>query len=211
MNFRFKAIVSLLSVLCACKTEYIQHDSGLNDTPGQPVREISPSRAGIARGTGPESQDVLSLADKMLRSILAAPAIANAPHPPTIVLLPLTNKTRFMIESDIFTKKLRAELNTKATGRAIFLGRERMPAIQAERELKREEGFTSDPALHQKGPAGADYFLSGDMTGLSKNSTSGAEDYILYTFQLIDAESSAIVWEDEWEMKRVGQDDVVYR
>jgi hypothetical protein len=34
---------------------------------------------------------------------------------------------------------------------------------------------------------------------------------VLYTFQLIDARTSAIVWEDLAEIKKQGLDDAAYR
>ena len=39
----------------------------------------------------------------------------------------------------------------------------------------------------------ADYFLTGKLQGLSTKTAAGTSDYILYTFQLIDARTSVIV------------------
>ena len=62
-----------------------------------------------------ESQDLVMVADKMARSILGIPQIANAPTPPTIVLEPVDNQTRFPINKEIFLTRIRAQLNSKAT------------------------------------------------------------------------------------------------
>lgn len=176
------------------------------------VRDMDPSRPGTPlAGTGPESQDVLIVADQMMRSLLGTPVIANASRPPTIALIELKNKSRFAINSDIFLRKLRATLNSKAAGRMIFLDREQLELVRKEREAKRAGELSADPALQQKAPAGADYFLTGNIDGLSKASQYGREDYLLYTFRMVDAESTAIVWEDEYETKRVAQEDAVYR
>jgi PBP1b-binding outer membrane lipoprotein LpoB len=186
--------------------------ASVNDVGGRPVREIDPSRPGTPlTGTGPESQDVLAIADKMMRSLLGAPVIANAVNPPTVVLLDFRNRSRFAIDTNIFLRKLRVSLNSRAGGRMIFLGRERMDDVVGEREAKRAGTVSVDPTKQHRAPAGADYFLTGNVTSLSKSSRSGREDYLLYVFSLIDAESSAVVWEDEFEIKRVGQDDAVYR
>ncbi len=185
--------------------------TSLDNSAGRPVREVDPSRPGIIAGTGPESQDVVAIADQMMRSILGAPAIANAEKPPTVALLKLQNNSRFPINSDIFLRKLRVTLNSKAAGRVSFLARERIEAIQREREAKREGEVTNDPNRSQKAVAGADCCLTGTVDGLSKASAQGREDYLLYVFTLIDTESSLVVWEDQFETKRAGQEDAVYR
>lgn len=185
--------------------------SSINDNPGRPVREVDPSQAGIISGTGPESQDVVAIADQMVRSLLGAPAIANADEPPTVVLLEFRNESRFPIDGDIFLRKLRVQLNSQAAGRMLFLARERMEAIQREREAKRAGDVTADPDRQAKAVSGADYFLTGEVGGIAKATRLGREDYLLYTFTLIDTETSAVVWEDQFETKRVGQEDAVYR
>lgn len=185
---------------------------GIPNKRGLSVREVDPRVPGTPwAGTGPESQDVLAAADKMTQSLLTAPVIARAEDPPTVVLLNFRNRSRFPINADIFLKKLRVQLNSSAAGNMIFLGREKLDAVAREREAKRQ-GFVSASAdKRQELPAGADYFLTGSIDGLAKQSSRGKEDYLLYTYQLIDAESSAVVWEDQFEIKRVGLDDAVYR
>ncbi|MBU6400230.1 MAG: penicillin-binding protein activator LpoB, partial [Verrucomicrobia bacterium] len=58
---------------------------------------------------------------------------------------------------------------------------------------------------------GADFFLTGKLDGLSTSTSQGRSDYILYTFQLIDARTSDIIWEDSAEIKKQGLEDAVYR
>jgi len=185
--------------------------STVNNTPGMAVREVDVSRPGLRSGTGPESQDVVAIADKMMRSLLSSPVIADAPTPPTVAMLEFRNRSRFPLDSRLFLRKLRVSLNSKAGGRMSFLGRERMGDIEAERRAKRSGRLSSDTGKAHKAAAGADYFLTGELGGLAKSSAAGRSDYLLYTFSLINAESSAVVWEDEFETKRVGQDDAVYR
>ena len=77
--------------------------------------------------------------------------------------------------------------------------------------LKQQGAVTSatDPNLQEF--KGADYFLTGNLQGLSTRTKAGTSDYILYAFQLIDARTSAIVWEDFAEMKKQGLEDAAYR
>jgi PBP1b-binding outer membrane lipoprotein LpoB len=166
---------------------------------------------GFVAGTGVESQDLVNVADKMARSIVGIPQIANAPAPPTIVLQPVDNQTRFPINKDIFLTRIRAELNSKASGKMMFLARNQMEALEKERNLKREGAVTASADPAQQEFKGADYFLTGTLQGLSTRTAAGTSDYILYDFHLIDARTSAIVWEDHAEIKKQGLEDAAYR
>ena len=185
--------------------------SGVKNPSGTGVTRLNADEQGFVAGTGVESQDLVAVSDKMARSILGVPQIANAAMPPIVVLDPVENKTRFPINKDIFLTRIRSELNKKSMGKVTFLARDRMAALEKERNLKREGAVTanSDPNVQEF--KGADYFLTGSLEGLSTRTKAGTSDYILYAFQLIDARTSAIVWEDNAEIKKQGLEDAAYR
>jgi PBP1b-binding outer membrane lipoprotein LpoB len=185
--------------------------SGVRNPSGVPVTHLNADEQGFVAGTGMESQDVVNVADKMARSILGIPQIAQAPTPPTIVLQPVDNQTRFPINKDIFLTYIRGQLNSKASGKVQFLARSQMETLEKERNLKREGAVTSssDPGVQEF--KGADYFLTGTLQGISTRTAAGTSDYILYDFHLIDARTSVIVWEDKADIKKQGQEDAAYR
>ncbi|HOF70476.1 MAG TPA: CsgG/HfaB family protein [Verrucomicrobiota bacterium] len=185
--------------------------SGVKNPSGVPVTHMNADEQGFVAGTGVESQDLVMVADKMSRSILGIPQIANAATPPSIVINPVDNQTRFPINKDIFLTRIRAQLNSKAQGRVVFLARHQMEELEKERNRKREGQVTSssDPSVQEF--KGADYFLTGSLQGLSTRTKAGTSDYILYNFHLIDARTSAIVWEDMAELKKQGLEDAAYR
>ena len=185
--------------------------SGVKNPSGVSVTHMNADEQGFVAGTGVESQDMVMVADKMARSILSIPQIANAATPPTIVLNPVENQTRFPINKDIFLTRIRAQLNSKAQGKVMFLARNQMEAIEKERNLKREGSVTAsaDPSVQEF--KGADYFLTGTLQGMSTRTKAGTSDYILYDFHLIDARTSGIVWEDSAEIKKQGLEDAAYR
>jgi curli biogenesis system outer membrane secretion channel CsgG len=121
------------------------------------------------------------------------------------------NQTRFPINKDIFLTRIRAQLNSKAAGKVIFLARSQMANLQAERDLKRQGQVTASADPNTQEFKGADYFLTGTLQGLSTRNAAGTSDYVLYAFQLIDTRSTAIVWEDSAEMKKQGLQDAAYR
>jgi penicillin-binding protein activator len=210
-----KALFTRISVpLCGAAVVALMTgcaSSGVRNPSGVPVTHMNADEQGFVAGTGVESQDLVNVADKMARSIVGIPQIANAPTPPTIVLQPVENQTRFPINKDIFLTRIRAELNSQATGKVMFLARSQMEALEKERNLKREGAVTasSDPGLQEF--KGADYLLTGTLQGLSTRTAAGTSDYILYDFHLIDARTSAIVWEDHAEIKKQGLEDAAYR
>ncbi len=185
--------------------------SGVKNPSGVPVTRMNADEQGFVAGTGVESQDLVAVTDKMARSVLAIPQIAGATTPPVVVLDPVNNETRFPINKDIFLTRIRSQLNSRTAGKVTFLARDRMAALEKERNLKREGAVTASSDPQKQEFKGADYFLTGTLQGLSTRTTKGTSDYILYAFQLIDARTSAIVWEDNAEIKKQGLEDAAYR
>jgi len=182
------------------------------------TKTIQPDQDDGLGGTGIESTDIRTVSRKMAASILEVPQILRAQGaPPKIALLPVKNSTRFIINKDIFTKKIRIELNQNAMGKVTFLARDRMDDILKERKIKRpaetEETEEADKVSHSKlvDLMGVDFYLTGELMGLSKAHNGDRSDYISMSFQLIDAETSEVIWENEYEVKRVGEAGVVYQ
>src|SRR5439155_13292651 len=86
---------------------------GVANPTGVPVTEMGASERGFVAGTGVESQDLVTVTDKMARSILATPAIASAVTPPRVVIDPVVNKTRSPIGKHLFTDRTPALRNSK--------------------------------------------------------------------------------------------------
>ena len=171
-------------------------------------KRVDPDADDSLGGTGIDSGDVRAIADKMGAKILSTPEIARATSAPTIVLEPVRNGTRFHIDTDILLVKLRGHLLENANGRVRFLARDRLDAIEKERAAKRDGVFT---ASAEKALKGADFFLTGDLRSISKARDSKRSDYIIYSFQLIDAEDSTIIWEGQHEVKKEGKRGTTYR
>jgi hypothetical protein len=185
--------------------------SGVKNPSGTGVTRLNADEQGTVTGTGIESQDLVAVSDKMARSILSIPQIANAPAPPIVVLDPIENNTRFPINKDLFLTRIRSELVKKSGGKVMFLARERMAALEKERNLKREGAITSGSDPNVQEFKGADFVLTGTLGGLSTRTRAGTSDYILYEFQLIDNRTSVIVWGDNAEIKKQGLEDAAYR
>ena len=185
--------------------------SGVKNPSGTGVTRLNADETGTVTGTGIESQDIVAVTDKMARSILGIPQIANAKTPPIVVLDPIENKTRFPIDKDLFLTRIRTDLIRKSGGKVQFLARERMAALEKERNLKREGAVTSSSDPNVQEFKGADYVLTGSLGGSSTRTSQGTSDYVLYEFQLVDNRTSVIVWGDMAEVKKQGKEDAAYR
>lgn len=185
--------------------------TGVKNPSGVPVTEMRPDERGFVTGTGIESQDIVTVADKMARGILGTPEIANAQGVPRVILEPVKNDTRFRINERIFLEEIMALLNEKSGGKVRFLARDRMAALERERDLKRSGQVTSttDPNVNQF--KGADFILTGDLISQTTQTGAGVSDYVLYTFKLIDPNTSDIVWQGRHQIKKQGLEDAVYR
>src|SRR5256712_12687811 len=206
-----KNILKISSTLAAAALISGCASTGVKNPSGIPVTEMKADERGFVAGTGVESQDLVAVTDKMARSILNVKQIANAQGTPRIVLDPVVNESRFPINKDIFLTRIRTQLNSKSQGKVLFLARDRMSALQREKELKQSGQVTSSSDPNVVEFKGADFFLTGKLQGLTTRTSGGVSDYVLYPSQLIDARTSNIIWKDSHEIRKQGLEDAAYR
>ena len=185
--------------------------TNINSPNGPSVTELRPGERGFVAGLGVESQDLVTISEKMARGILGAEPIANAKGKPVVVLEPINNGTRFPIDKDIFLTRIRVALSGNAQGKIQFVAREHIEKLEAERDRKLAGQVTGGEKIKGNQFKGADFILTGSFKAISSRGNAGASDYILYTFQLINPDNSDIVWEGFHEIKKQGKDDITYR
>jgi len=212
LQFCSATVVSSLLLGCA--------STGVRNPSGVPVTEMKADERGFVAGTGIESQDLVSVSDKMARDILGIEQITRAQGTPRVYLFPVENNTRFPINKDLFLDRIRSQLNEKARGKVLFLARAAsadgspqkiMQALERERDLKESGAVTSNPGKPAAEFKGADYMLTGKLGSLTTRTSGGVSDYVLYTFQLVDVRTTEIVWEGSAEIKKQGLEDAAYR
>jgi len=121
---------------------------------------------------------------------------------------PVNNRSRFLIDQDIFTTLITDLLVQNAAGKLAVLNREITEQILAERELKRSG---QADASKLTAIAGADYFLTGEVRSLSSSDGQTQADYVVIRFQLTDAETGIVGWSNSYEMKKEGSWGVMYQ
>jgi hypothetical protein len=151
--------------------------------------------------TETSSKDLTTVAQQMAASLIQLPQIQNASTAPRIAFADVKNETNEIINKNMFIDKMRTLLLKNASGKMIFLDREISEAITSERQAKRSGTLTTSAS---KGRMGADFFLTGKLSSIDKQAGGKRSTYTRYAFRLTDAESTAILWEDEYEVKKVG-------
>lgn len=172
------------------------------------AKYVDPDEVSKVEGTGLEARDLRAVADEMTKQLLGSPAIAQFQGVPRIAILPVENRTRFLIDQDILGTLISDQVINGAVGKIAVVNRDLMAQIQKERQMKRDgqvdsQGFA---AL-----AGVDLFLEGELRALSASDTRSQTDYVVVRFQLTSAETGIVSWSNSWEVKKEGGWSVLYQ
>lgn len=183
--------------------------------PERPSVYVNPDSPGQVRGVGTESNDIVSMADQMMRDMLTIPQLMNAPNRPRIIIDAkyFRNESSEIIDKALITDRIRVGLNRAAQGRMMFIGREYAGAVAEERALKDEGEVDVATTGRTRAQAGADYRLVGRIgTRDAIDPRTGVKSrFSQYTFELLDMEYGEIVWSNLYEFKKETADNVVYR
>jgi TolB-like protein len=206
---RRRSFVSLLSVALTAVVVTSLAGATACGTPAQTrTRVLDPDADDNLGGTGTDSGDVRTIAERISRSLIGI-NWPKAGEVPQIAVLPLDNQSRFRIDPVLIQNKLVKELVNKSAGRLSFLARDSEAAVLEERAKKR--GGLYDAGNTTAAMAGADYLLRGEMRSLTKSAGDETSDYIVYSFKLVNAETGAILWMDDYETKKAAETGVVYQ
>jgi len=146
------------------------------------------------------SKDFRGVCFEMAQSVVRLPQIQNAKNPPTIAFFEMVNNSDELVNAEDVLYKIRTELIKNSGGKMVFLDRDAIEKIKAERRDKDRGKVTSsgDKALY-----GADYFMAGRIEGIRRTRGRTETEYIRISVRLTDAASSAIVWENDYEFKKL--------
>lgn len=201
--------VLLVTALTAC------NQTRVRNTSGSPTIYEDPNTTGRVQGIGVESQDIMSMTDRMMRDMLANPVLTNRSTPARVIIDSeyFRNESSSRINKNTITDRLRVELNRAANGRMVFVGRHYSDMVAKERELKRSGEVDSGTIRQTQATAGADFRLGGRITSLDATDTGTGQSsrYSQIIFEMIDLEYGTIVWSNSYEFRKSAQDDVIYR
>lgn len=208
----FIGAVATSIFLSACQSTRI---STVDDSQTRATLYEDVKSPGKIQGTGIESQDIVSMTDRMVRDILSTPEIVNRRIAPRIIIDSqfFHNESSSRINKKIITRRLKTSLSRSSRGRLVFINRTSAAMIEKERALKRT-GRLSEGALGsvKSAPYGADYRLEGIITSQDKISQSGLKSrYHLIDFALVDLETGVEVWTNFYEFQKSSSENIIYR
>lgn len=147
------------------------------DAPSNRPRAIAfqVDERGCLAGTGFDATDLTVACNDIQRGLGSVPDLLAARRPLTIVADPVVNDSRFPVATAAFDTAIRGQLANWSPPQWHFTG-------------------ATDPA------AGADYFLVGRLQHLRPLHPI-EHVVLLYSFQLVDARTSEIVWESTAEVR----------
>ena len=176
------------------------------------TKRIDPdSLAEVEVGTGLTSQDFRSVCQRMARSLVQLDQIQKASTPPRIVVTEMQNETDDpLLRPENFTRKIRTELVKHAESKMLFVDRDDNMVEKVKQENRdKDRGKVTGSALGTR--SGADFFLTGRVENMRAIAGGGESGYYRLSFRLTDAASGIIVWEDDYEIKKVSTRADVYR
>ncbi|MHC4840314.1 MAG: hypothetical protein ACYTDT_05035 [Planctomycetota bacterium] len=172
--------------------------------------EVGPERS------GPYSSDLLEvtemIADEFERQKVVEEFKATYGEPPIVSIVEPLNETRFPNFEKIFVADLESELRQRYNRREIRFRTDKpslLDKIAAEKAAKDEGDRTDRTGRRTK--LGADFFLIGEFLALSATDGEEYDDTIMYKYQLIDAETTEVWFDGQHKIRRVSDQDAVYR
>jgi PBP1b-binding outer membrane lipoprotein LpoB len=146
------------------------------------------------------SKDFRGVCFEMAQSVVRLPQIQNASSPPTIAFFEMVNNSDELVNAEDVLYKIRTELIKNSGGKMMFLDRDAIEKIKTERRDKDRGKVTSSG---NKALYGADFFMAGRIEGIRRTRGRRETEYIRISVRLTDAASSAIVWENDYEFKKL--------
>lgn len=213
MNYAKYAFLLLILLLFGCTTTY--HAPRVVNEGGKKTIYENHESPGEIQGIGIESQDIVSMTDRMMRDMMSNQSLSRSSVTPRVVIDSeyFYNESSSVLNKNSITDRLRVELNRAANGRMFFVGRHYSDMYEKERSLKRSGIVDSGTTGQAAKSAGADYRMGGRITTLdSVDPGSGMKSrYHQITFEMVELETGIIVWSGIYEFKKSSQNDIVYR
>ncbi len=228
-GMRLTALVAA-AISCGCATTSATSQKGA----GKPqqvvtttgIQNLAPDEQSPVQTTGVNPGDIEPMAQKMVRSILSSTAVTtvavSSPNGPVrfkgvprIALRPIKNTTSERFDPELITARVRNELIRNANGQLEFIYRELDAnvagideAIKAEQRLRDSGEVDTGSGLPQKT---ADFFLMGEIREMVAVTAGGRDRLMQFSFYLVNTNTSAMVWGDDYQIRRASVLSTSYR
>lgn len=146
------------------------------------------------------STDLQMIAEKMVQSLLASPAIRQG-NRPVILVSRVRNKTDEHIDMKAITDKIRTAL--VRSGSVQFVADEVREEVMQELRYQTDSGYVDPETRKRIGKlVGAGYLLMGEITSIRKKAGRETDLYFKITLNLVELETGLIRWAEEKEIRK---------
>jgi PBP1b-binding outer membrane lipoprotein LpoB len=196
----------LVSVLTVLTTLALLSCRGTRD------RRVSTSSPDEVTGTGLQSQDIETIAQRMATEIKSSGVLAPARdgERASFYIAPVVNESSDSINTSLITTTIRTEV-MNAMGRTVKVidrAPEANERVDAERRMKEahQVSGTNDRLV-----AGSDFVLKGRIQSRDRQSGSLKSSFVVVTVELTSLADSELVWSKDYRMKTESEKSVINR
>jgi uncharacterized protein (TIGR02722 family) len=143
--------------------------------------------------------DMKMLTEKMVQSLSGA-EVSGREGKPVLAFLRIGNRTSQHIDTEGIADKIMVQL--VKLGKFRVVDRELLRKQAQEIALVETQRIDVEGAVRLGSLVGSDYFLTGDLFSIEKESPSKELKYYNLTMRLVDTRTSEIVWAEEKEIKK---------
>lgn len=136
----------------------------------------------------------------MAQSLLEVRYIAKAQQPPKVRLMEVKNQSYEHIDTRAITEKIRSKLLKSGSVRFVADSANLGQVNEARDFLE-----TSTKKKNVKAMTDFDYVITGTVRSIKKANANVQDNYYSIMLQLVDPQSSEILWEDEKEIRKVSK------
>jgi PBP1b-binding outer membrane lipoprotein LpoB len=162
-------------------------------------------------GTGIESQDIVSMTDRMVRDMLSSSALVDPAEPVVVVVddAYFVNDSSQRLNKRLIVDRLRNELFRAAKGRIRFIARHADSMVRDEQALRDQGQVDGEPVMTL--PT-ARYRLTGRFQNLEGGTTHGDRtNYVQILFEMVSLNTGELVWSGMYEFKKSSREAIMYQ
>lgn len=172
---------------------------------------VDPDAADTVTGTGLQSMDIRTMAQRMSEDLVADGILSPGKDGERVsfYVTEIRNDSSDVIDKEMILLNLRTELFRSYGRRVRFLDRspEANEIVDAENRMKNRGEVTGTAGK----PAGGDYVLKGVMKSRDRQAGALKSSYIVVTFELTDLATGELAWTNNYEMKTESEKSVINR
>ena len=198
MSIKNSAFLLSLISLCSCTI-----GTKVDNSPGAQNRYADAGTAQVSGIIGIESQDIISMTDKMVKDMLQNPILNNSKEPAVVIVDEkyFENDSSQRLNKKLIVDRMRSNLFRAAKGRMRFIARHASNMFEHEQKLRQQKVISGGTAKKQ---AGATYRLTGNFKDHIVNIARGQQsNYVQAVFEMVDLNTGELIWSNLYEFKKI--------